>query len=172
MSEPRANIELKIRYGDLDRARAAALTLGARPAAIEQQRDTYFNVPHGRLKLREVPGETALLIAYQRPDQAVSRRSEYYLVPAPEPHLLKAALTAALGVRGEVTKEREILLWQNVRIHLDRVDGLGALVEFEAVLGDGETESAGHERIAQLLAAMGVSTAEHLAGSYADLLGI
>ena len=52
----------------------------------------------------------------------------------PDAGALKTALVAALGIRGVVHKRREIYLWHNVRIHLDEVAGLGALVEFEAVL--------------------------------------
>ena len=59
-------------------------------------------------------------------------------MPIAEPALLKAALTAALGVRRVVDKRREIFLADNVRIHLDDVAGLGTFLEFEAVL-DGAT---------------------------------
>ena len=43
------------------------------------QRDTYFNVPHGRLKLRE-EGERAWLIPYDRSDAGEARLSRYRLV--------------------------------------------------------------------------------------------
>ena len=49
------------------------------------QRDTYFRVAHGRLKLREEePGE-AHLIAYARPDAAEVRVSSYRVVPVARP---------------------------------------------------------------------------------------
>lgn len=167
---PRRNLEVKARCADLSRARAASLALGAQAAGIEAQTDTYFHVPHGRLKLREINGLTAVLIAYERPNIGAARLSAYHLVPVSNPASLKAALTAALGLRGAVIKRREILLWHNVRIHLDEVSNLGTFVEFEAVLGPGDDETTAAARLAQLGAALGIESADHLAPSYADLL--
>ncbi|MGK3856667.1 class IV adenylate cyclase, partial [Enterococcus faecium] len=82
----------------------------------------------GRLKLREIDGQAAVLIWYDRPDHDAARLSKYHLVPVADPAALKAALTDALGVRGEVRKRREIYLWHNVRIHLDEVAGLGSFL--------------------------------------------
>ena len=42
------------------------------------------------------------------------------------PTALRAALDAALGTLAVVEKERHLLLWQSVRIHLDQVKGLGS----------------------------------------------
>jgi adenylate cyclase class IV len=172
VSDVRRNLELKVRHSDLAAARSAALGLGARCAGIEEQTDTYFRVARGRLKLREIAGQPAVLIFYERPDDTSARLSNYLLVPAAEPALLRSALTAALGVRGAVHKRREILLWHNVRIHLDEVAGLGTFVEFEAVLGPGDDEATAAARLEQLGAALQIASADRLATAYADLLGL
>jgi predicted adenylyl cyclase CyaB len=172
LSETRRNLELKARHADLAAAREAALHLGARAATIEEQTDTYFRVPHGRLKLREITGRPAVLIWYERPDSSSARLSAYRLVPVSEPGLLKQALTVALGVRGEVCKRREILLWHNVRIHLDQVDRLGTFVEFEAVLGAGDDEPTASSRLEELSKALAIRQENCVATSYADLLGL
>jgi adenylate cyclase class 2 len=165
------NLERKALQKDLGASRNAALLLGAHFHSRESQTDTYFHVPHGRLKLREIDGQPAVLIAYSRPDEVGSRLSSYYLVPVPEPALLKAALTAALGVREVVRKQRDIYLWQNVRIHLDEVEGLGTFVEFEAVLGLGDDAATAEVRLEQLSRALALNPDDYLATSYADLLG-
>jgi adenylate cyclase class IV len=172
LSETRRNLELKTRHADLAAARQAVLHLGARAVTIEEQTDTYFRVPHGRLKLREVADRPAVLIWYERPDSSLARLSAYYLVPVSEPSLLKQALTAALGARGKVCKRREILLWHNVRIHLDQVDGLGTFVEFEAVLGGGDDEPTATAQLEELSKALAIQQANLVATSYADLLGL
>lgn len=172
MTPTRANLELKARLGDPAAARAALVALGARLAAVEDQLDTYFAVPHGRLKLREINGREALLIWYDRPDARVSRRCDYHLVPTADPAGLRAALSAALTVRGEVRKRREIFLWHNVRIHLDEVAGLGRFVEFEAVLGPDDDPAASQVRLATLGERLGLTPDHHEATSYADLLGL
>jgi adenylate cyclase class IV len=164
------NLELKVRRTDLDAARSAVQRLGARPAGVEHQTDTYFQVPTGRLKLRAIAGQSAVLIWYERPDRPEPRLSGYHLVPVPDAPLLKGLLTAALGLRGEVRKRREILLWHNVRIHLDQVDGLDAFVEFEAVLTPGEEEAAARERLRQLTETLSIDPSTHVASSYIDLL--
>src|SRR5262249_29681575 len=103
----RRNLELKARCADLAAAREAVRRLGAAPGGLEIQGDTYFSVPKGRLKLREIKGQPAVLIWYDRPTQDGVRSSGYYLVPVPDPCVLRAALATALGVRGEVHKERD-----------------------------------------------------------------
>jgi adenylate cyclase class 2 len=168
---PLRNIELKAVCRDLPAARAAALRLDppVRNDGVRRQIDTYFLVPNGRLKLRETD-RASELIWYDRPDEAATRRSDYRLTPISHPSELKASLTAAVRVRGVVDKTREVLLWHNVRIHLDQVAGLGSFVEFEAVIGPGDDEETGHVRIAELCTAMSIARADHLETSYCDLL--
>jgi predicted adenylyl cyclase CyaB len=169
----RRNIELKAVCRDLPAARAAAMRLDppVTDNGLRRQIDTYFVVPHGRLKLRETD-KYAELIWYDRSDQAKSRRSDYRLTPVSHAAELKASLIAALGLRGVVDKARHVLLWHNVRIHLDQVAGLGSHVEFEAVIEPGDDEAVGHARLAELCRAMRIEPADYLTASYSDLLGI
>jgi adenylate cyclase class 2 len=163
------NIELKARCVDLERARRAAESLGATFSGILDQCDTYFAAPHGRLKLRETAGLPAELIWYERPNDVESRASDYRLVRVDDARGLRDALTAALGGREVVRKRRELWLWENVRIHLDAVEGLGTFVEFEAVMTDGDDDAAGHAKLAKLRAALGIGEGDLIASSYADL---
>ena len=169
-SAPRRNIELKSKCADLPRATDAALRLGAHQAGVLEQTDTYFHCTTGRLKLRETVGRPAELIAYARPDHADARSSDYHLVRVDDPLSLNVALAAALGVRVVVEKRRTLLLWHNVRIHLDDVRGLGSFVEFEAVMSDGEDEAAAYERVATLAAALKLDPQDRIATSYSNLI--
>jgi adenylate cyclase, class 2 len=168
----RRNLERKFRCTDLHAVRAALPALETRREGVQLQTDTYFHARAGRLKLREIDGEAALLIAYDRPDTATAKLSAYHLVPVGDAALLRTALTAALGERGCVRKRREIHHWHNVRIHLDEVEGLGTFVEFEAVLSASDDETAAHADLERLRRALGLVDAEELAASYADLLGL
>lgn len=181
MTGPRRNIELKARCADLAAARAASERCGARCVHVEAQRDTFFQAASGRLKLRErtwrnahgaVDRSEAELIGYRREDVAGVRESRYTVVPVPDPRLLAEALGSTVGIRGVVAKRRELWMFHNVRIHLDDVEGLGAFVEFEAVLFDGETEPVALERLAVLQEGLGIMRGAIVAGAYADLLGI
>lgn len=98
------------------------------------------------------------------------RASDYWLVPVIEPALLKAALAATLGVLVVVEKEREVFLYQNVRIHLDRVSDLGEFVEFEAVLSAGDDEEQAAQLVSELATRLAVDSNDRVEGSYSDLL--
>ena len=172
---PRRNLELKVRVPDLVGVRSACRTV-ATPDAVIEQVDTYFHATRGRLKLRESAGAAraceATLIAYDRPDRNDVRASDYHLVAVPDAAGVKAALSAALGVRGVVRKRREVHMYHNVRIHLDGVEGLGTFVELEAVISPEADEHVSLTRLDALCGLLGLSRGDGIAGSYADLLGI
>ena len=173
MTAPRRNIELKARCADLRAASHAAEELGAKRQGILQQLDTYFHCRNGRLKLRETAGDAvAQLIWYARADSTDFRGSDYYVLPIPKPLETRLALAAALDVRGEVRKRRELWLWHNVRIHLDDVADLGTFVEFEAVMAEGEREEDSLDRLATLTQALDIGERDRIAVSYSDLLGL
>lgn len=164
------NIELKARLEDLDAARKVAETIATERLGTQRQVDTYFHCKHGRLKLREINAQKAELVWYARGDQPGPKASDYQLVRVPDPAKLKAALTAALGIRGVVEKRREIFLHDNVRIHLDDVTGLGRFLEFEAVLGPGIDDAAGRAQLDRLIERFAIAEADLLPGSYGDTL--
>jgi homotetrameric cytidine deaminase len=165
---PRRNVELKALDPDPERSLAVCRELGAEDRGVLRQRDTYFRAREGRLKLREEePGET-VLVQYERPDASEARESRYRLVQVPDPEGLKAALDAALGTLVVVSKERHLFLWEGVRIHLDRVEGLGSFVELEGVAPAASDLSAERENVARLREALGIG--EILSDSYSDRL--
>lgn len=170
--QPARNLELKARLVDPDAVVAKVLALPPRHAEVQHQIDTYFAARCGRLKLREIDGERAELIAYERPDRTDVRASSYRVVPVTDPNALAAALAAALGVRGRVVKRREIYLWQNVRIHIDRVEGLGAFLEFEAVIAEDAGDEVSQQRLETLSQRLGIRSEDTIAGSYSDLLAL
>ena len=168
--EPARNVELKAHDPDPARTLERALAAGAEDRGLLRQRDTYFAVAGGRLKLREEEPGGATLIAYERPDDAAERVSSYRLVPVPDPAALRAALAAANGVAVEVVKRRRLLMWESVRIHLDEVDGLGSFVELEAVAGPESDLTRERTQVAQLRAALEIRDGALVEGSYADAL--
>ena len=164
------NVEIKVRVADRAAARATAVRLGARPASVEVQIDRYYELVGGsRLKLRTVPGRPAELIRYRRPESAAVRASDYEVTPVRD-----AEARRCLVPKGHplvtVRKRREILLLDNVRIHLDEVDGLGTFLELEAVVDAAHDEVSCRRRMAEITAALGLREAEFLRTSYAELL--
>ena len=166
---PRRNIELKARDPDPARSLQAALDIDASDEGWLHQTDTYFRVPHGRLKLRE-EDTTSHLISYKRTDDTAARESRYRLVPISDPAGLKDALSDALGVLVIVEKARRLLLWQGVRIHLDQVRGLGSFIEIEAVADPASDLSTEHRRARELQDALAIAPEQIVAFSYSDEL--
>lgn len=133
MGPARRNLELKAVDRDPGRSLGICKDLRAEAKGILLQEDTYFDVSRGRLKLRREKGATAHLIAYERSNASGQRESRYRIVEVEADLDLEAALASALGIMAVVQKERRLFLHQGVRIHLDRVDGLGSFIEFEGV---------------------------------------
>jgi len=167
VTPPRRNVELKARDADPAGTLRRALALGATDEGVLTQRDTYFAGARGRLKLRE-EADGAYLIAYVRPDGEDARTSAYRLADVADPVAMREALDAALGTLVTVDKRRHLLLYENVRIHLDEVDGLGAFVELEGVAAADSDLAREHELVARLREELALG--EPVAVSYSDLL--
>lgn len=167
---PILNVEIKARCADPEAVRAVLRRHEARFVGEDHQVDTYFHVPEGRLKLREGRIENSL-IHYRRADQAGPRRSDVWLYRLQPDPALKAVLAAALGVKVVVDKRREIYFVDNVKFHIDRVEGLGSFVEIEAIDEDG---TLGRDRLRtqceDFMAALGIRSDDLVEGSYSDLL--
>jgi len=164
------NVEIKARVDDLATLRARVERLADRPVERIRQEDVFFFTARGRLKLRLLAPDSGQLVYYEREDSAGPRPSYYLVYPTAQPLLLRALLSAALGVRGVVRKER-LLFWAgDTRIHLDRVEGLGDFVELEVVLEEGQSVAEGKARADELMAALGIRADQLEEGAYIDLL--
>jgi homotetrameric cytidine deaminase len=167
----RVNVELKARDADPDATAARCAALGAQDMGVLVQRDTYFAARHGRLKLRQSGEGGDELIAYRRPDAAEPGESTYVRAATPEANAVREALDAALGTVVVVAKRRRLFIWENVRIHLDDVDGLGTFLELEAIVApDGSDLAAARVKVARLRDELAIEEGSLVAASYSDLL--
>jgi len=164
------NVEIKARCGRAGEIRRLLIRRSAVCKGTDRQVDTYFQCPSGRLKLREGNIENSL-IHYDRPDEAGPRQAVVTLYRAEPDPALKQALTEALGVLVVVRKTREIYFIDNVKFHVDEVEGLGAFVEIEAI---DETGAIGAERLTQqcreYMELLGIRPEDLIGCSYSDML--
>ena len=164
------NIEIKARCTALERIRELLRSRNAEFRGLDRQLDTYFNVPQGRLKLREGLVENNL-IHYEREDQDGPKQSYVSLLPVSPHSSPKEILTRALGVLVVVDKQREIYFIDNVKFHIDEVTGLGAFVEIEAIDLSGDL---GPEKLRKqcqtFLDLFAISPEDLVVVSYSDLL--
>ncbi len=163
------NLELKSNCSDADKIRRLVHKLGAEYHKTMHQLDTYFTVPRGRLKLREIDGEVAQLIHYERENQHNSRYSDYEIVDIADSAEFKNIMAVALGVRAIVDKVRELWMYGNTRIHIDNVTELGHFVELETVItNQTDTEArAEHNFVKQMLE---IDDLELVSESYGDFM--
>ena len=164
------NIEIKARCSAPEAVREILRLAGAECRGTDCQTDTYYEVPAGRLKLRQGNIENAL-IYYRRPDQPGPKRADVSLYRTAPDSALAEVLSRALPVWMVVKKRREIYFLGNVKFHLDAVEGLGGFVEIEAIDADG---SIGAERLRRqcesFMERFGIRPEDLVEGSYSDLL--
>ncbi|WP_147820802.1 class IV adenylate cyclase [Salidesulfovibrio onnuriiensis] len=163
------NVEIKARMASPDRVRKILMAHGAEFRGLDRQCDTYFNCCKGRLKLRQGNVENSLIF-YRRPDTPEPKVSEFELERLLPENELKAVLSAALGVKVTVEKEREIYFIGNVKFHIDRVEGLGRFIEIEAMGEDASELERLHAQCSQWLELFGVEPGQLEPKSYSDLL--
>ncbi len=164
------NVEIKARVSDeAGFVRRAMEIAGTEPEVIVQA-DTFFDAPHGRLKLRRLSPDRSELIFYERTDTAGPKTSNYGIVSVDDPDALQAALAGALGIRGEVRKTRRLFMAGRTRIHLDEVECLGTFMELEVVLGEDEDITVGEAEAHDLMTRLGVEDNDLVQGAYIDLL--
>ncbi len=164
------NVEIKARCSDMDFIRSYLKINNADFKGTDEQTDTYFNVKHGRLKLREGNIENNL-IYYERCNQSGLKNSDFLLVKTDDPKGLKEMLTRAIGVKVIVKKRREIYYIGNVKFHIDEVPGLGSFAEIEAgnILENVSKEKL-QEQCNFYLKELKIKNEDLIAESYSDML--
>lgn len=126
------NFEFKAKVDNIEEYENKLLELNPVFKGTDNQIDTYFNVPKGRLKLREGNIENSL-INYDRENINDSKQSDIILYQH-EPNIaLKNILTKQFGVKIIVDKKRKIYFIDNIKFHFDIVDSLGTFIEVEAI---------------------------------------
>lgn len=172
MEEPAIiNSEIKARCTDQAAVRRYLQAHNAEFRGTDHQVDTYFQVHDGRLKLRQGPIENNLIF-YRRADTDGPKQSTIHLAPVEPESTIGTVLTAALGVRAVVDKQREIYFIDNVKFHIDTVKGLGEFVEIEAISADGsKTAQELEQQCAHYMHELGIRATDLVVGSYSDLLG-
>lgn len=164
------NVEIKARCADPEKAEFVLMQEQAVFIGLDHQVDTYFNIPEGRMKLREGNIEHSLIF-YKRENQEGPKTSEVNLYQPPRDPALKSLLENSMGVLVVVDKHRKIFFIDNVKFHIDQVEKLGSFIEIEAIDTDG---SIGMEKLQkqckQFMQLLNIKTEELIAVSYSDML--
>jgi adenylate cyclase, class 2 len=164
------NFEFKAKATVLDVLEKKLQTLNPKYIGEDNQIDTYFNTPTGRLKLREGNIENSL-IYYQRINTAGAKQSDILLYQHAPDKTLKDILIKVNGIKVVVDKKRKIYFIDNVKFHFDVVKGLGTFVEVEAIDNTGYI---GIEKLKEqcgyYAAFFNINAEDYIAVSYSDLI--
>jgi len=137
------NIEIKARVNDVMILENIIRTITKAGPIILRQEDIFFNVSHGRLKLRIFSPDKGELIFYDRPNIIGPKQSAYCKSETNDPQGLKDVLLKALGMKGIVRKIRKLYIHEQTRIHIDDVEGLGHFVELEVMQQENQSKEDG-----------------------------
>lgn len=168
------NVEFKAELRDPSLARGIARTLGASLVSTLDQTDTYFRVPHGRLKRRESvhadtgEREPVEFIFYDRANIARPKLSNFTIYSEDEARQRFGIRPMPIWV--VVKKRREVWMAGATRIHIDQVEGLGAFIECEALVSQKQTVVKARQRNEEFRKAFMPATGEPIAVSYSDML--
>jgi adenylate cyclase class IV len=162
------NLEFKAELRHLNAARQQCVAIGATPHGVLQQVDTYFKLADGRLKRRETQGQPIEWIWYHRANDIRPRVSHYSILTDEQARRRWGTLSLREWLC--VRKRRELWIIDNVRIHLDEVEGLGTFIEFEALMTEGTSANAREAAVAQLRQFFAPVLGEPVGVSYSDLM--
>lgn len=164
------NVEIKARCSNPEKIHNILKSKNARFVGVDHQIDTYFNMPDGRLKLREGNIENQLIF-YKRSNQSGPKKSEVILYPSQPDSTLKNLLLASVGAKVVVDKKRAIYFIDNVKFHVDEVQSLGSFMEIEAI---DRTDSVSLEKLEKqcrfYMNLLEISDEDLVEVSYSDLL--
>ncbi len=161
------NLEIKIRIENPDKMIERALALGAKPFARLNQKDVYFNSDKGLLKLRIMP-EHSEFILYNRNEKEGDRWSDYFVLNINNTENPEEFFKRIFETDVVVEKEREVLMYRNTRIHIDKVKELGNFLELETMVTS-DLEDA-RERFNFLVETLELDLSKQIKKSYRDLI--
>lgn len=159
------NLELKIKTPSHSLFEKKLLRINAEFKGILHQKDIYYHLKNGLLKLR-VENGTYCLIKYQR-DETGKRWSDYQLLflngENPEKYL-----SNLFNIEIIVEKRRKLFLYKDTRIHLDNVKGLGKYLELETLVIKGKTEA--KQRFDEIISKLDIDISNQIRKSYKNMI--
>ena len=163
------NVEFKAYAKDLTVLEERLGVLNPVLEGVYKQVDTYYNVPIGRVKLREYD-DFSSLIYYNRADGVDAKGSDVIYYKHEKNAALGAILELQFGIKVRVSKVRKVLRYKNVSIHLDQVEGLGSFVEVEACSVDAIEGVSLKEQCDEFFSLLELKKEDLVAVSYSDLI--
>jgi len=160
------NLELKIKIDSFDYLIEKLKSINAQQDSILLQRDIYYKIPAGLLKLR-IENGTKTFIFYNRDEISENRWSDFNLLKIEDDNA-EEFLSKLFVVEEVVEKERKLFWFNNTRIHLDEVKELGSFLELETIVLDGKEEA--EKRFDEIVRLLNLDVSKQIKKSYKNLI--
>jgi len=158
------NLELKLKVDSHLKYIYLLKKANAENKGVLKQKDIYYRWKKGLLKLR-IEGDSATLIKYVRAEKG-KRWSNFDLMRLtgenPEKYF-----DDLLTVEAVVEKKRKLYFWNNTRVHLDEVKGLGKFLELETLFIS--TRADMEKRFTDTIAMLGLDLSKQIRKSYKNI---
>lgn len=159
------NLELKIQVKSHSSYTKKLKLIKAKYCGMLNQKDIYYKFHGDLLKLR-IENGSYFLIKYLR-DEKRKRWSEYHILELngsdPEKYL-----SDIFSIESTVEKKRKLFLFNNTRIHLDVVKGLGYFLELETVVVKKKSDS--QKEFDNVVKMLDLDLSKQIRKSYKNLL--
>lgn len=142
------------------------LQIGAENRGMLKQKDVYYSVPKGLLKLRIENGKESLIF-YNRNENDKNRWSDFKILEFANGNSEKF-FSNIFNVEIIVMKKRELFYYDDTRIHLDSVNQLGKFLELETLVINGKADA--KKRFEKIKSLLTLNESKQIRKSYRDLL--
>jgi len=160
------NLELKTKLKSHIKVLKILNSIGAENKGILNQKDVYYSVSKGLLKLRIENGNESL-IYYNRSEKSKNRWSDFDYIQFAESGGEKM-FNKIFEIETTVQKKRQLFLYDNTRIHLDMVKSLGKYLELETLVINGKPDA--QKRFKHILDLLELKDLAEIRKSYRDLM--
>jgi adenylate cyclase class IV len=160
------NLELKIRVTSHQSLKKILEQIGAENKGMLKQKDVYYSIPNGLLKLRIENGYEGLIF-YNRNENNKNRWSDFEVLQFANAKGEKF-FNNLFDVEVIVKKKRELFYYDDTRIHLDTVKYLGKFLELETLVINGKVDA--KKRFEKIISLLKLDESKQIRKSYKDLL--
>lgn len=160
------NLELKIHCNSFAKVMGSLNEINAEFVGALVQKDVYYKAAKGLLKLRTENGRQSL-IKYLRDEKGKNRWSDFQVLKFSEGNAEKF-LKHIFDIETIVEKKRLLYMYDNTRIHLDKVKGLGKFLELETIVINGLTDA--KKRFKKIIRLLNLGYYDQIKKSYKILI--
>ena len=160
------NLELKVKLKTFAPIKKLLNVINAGFVKELRQKDVYYKISGGLLKLRIENGKQSI-IKYLRDEKGSDRFSNYEVLYFSEGDA-ENFFNNIFQVEAVVQKVRKLYLYDNTRVHLDSVKGLGNFLELETLVLAGKPDA--KKRYKEIIKLLELDKYQELKKSYRDLI--